>query len=201
MARILDVELTPKGMKIIRACEDRNKVHEDPRDITLTLPKYLPFDEHYMQTIDAKNFMGWTISTYRLRSGDVYSSYDGKRLIYEVGCNSIIYLLVNPKLQTHYHFFLQPIHAFMWDITGRNLGEKVHKVVRPLKTLVKYEMYILLGLFSTVSIPMLIIVTGSDATVHGVLSYAKVEAAKKLSKDITNESNNLQRTAPTLHRK
>jgi hypothetical protein len=89
----------------------------------------------------------------------------------------------------------------MWDITGRNLGEKVHKVVSPMTTVVKYEMYMLLGLFSTVSIPMLIMVTGSDMTVHGVIAYSKAEAAKKLSKDITNESNNLHKTAPTLHRK
>lgn len=62
-------------------------------------------------------------------------------------------------------------------------------------------MYFLLGLFSTVSIPMLIMATGSDLTAHGVLAYSKAETVKKLSKTITNESDNLQKTAPTLHRK
>ena len=62
-------------------------------------------------------------------------------------------------------------------------------------------MYFLLGLISTVSIPVLLAITGTDVTVSGLHGLDSATAARKLAADLTRESDSMEKTLPTLKRK
>lgn len=141
------------------------------------------------------------LPSFTLKSGQVYDSYDGKRLIYEVGCNTVIYTLINPKATTSYGFFIQSMEGFIFDVTTRSVAAKVVKQTAPIKTIVKYEMYFLLGMVSTVSTAALILVVGTDITVSGIMARQKMLAAKKLSQDLYAEQKSIAKYAPVLHSK
>lgn len=164
MAKIRDFKLSTKGAyKLVRVCEERKiSQNNTPRKITHLLANYLPFDDINTQILNASNMLGMKLANFTLKSGQVYDGFDGKRLIYEVGCNTVIYTLINPKSHDNYNFYLQGIDSFTFDVTSRSVAAGVVKATAPIKTIVKYEMYFLLGLVSTVSLPALIIVVSSD---------------------------------------
>lgn len=101
MTTVRQFSLSADGnYKLVRTCEDRGKFkQQQPRDISSSLDSYLPFDDRNTQTIELKNLLSMRLPNLVLRSGQIYEGYDGKRLIYEVGCKEIIYLLINPKGQ------------------------------------------------------------------------------------------------------
>ncbi|ARU54338.1 hypothetical protein OLMES_0232 [Oleiphilus messinensis] len=201
MPRQVDLRLTENGYQITRSCESRNTINSTPRDITETLGYYLPLDGRHKLKFNAKNFVGMDVATIPLQSGNIYKAFDGKRLIYEVGCESVVYLMLNQTSPNHLRFYLQPIQAFLWDISGRDLASRVTNSTRHIETIVKYEMYFLLGMISTISIPMLVMVTGSDITVSAILASKKARAAIKLSEDISSQNEALKKCAPTLQKK
>lgn len=145
--------------------------------------------------------LGMKLPNFTLKSGQVYDSFDGKRLIYEVGCNSVIYMISNPKARDNYSFYIQPMDDFAFDVTTRSAAAKVTKMTAPIKTIVKYEMYFIMGIVSTISLPALIIVVGSDVAVSGIMMKAKFDAAKKFSNDLMSEHHAMSSYAPTLHTK
>jgi len=107
--------------------------------------------------------------------------------------------LINPKDHNNYNFYLQGIDGFAFDVTSRSVAAKVVKATAPIKTIVKYEMYFLLGLVSTVSLPVLIMIVSSDIVVSGILAKAKMDAAKKFSLVLLAEHKITTSYAPTLH--
>lgn len=198
----MDLSLNSDGSyQLDRVCESRSPQLNAPRKIQHTLPSYLPFDDKNIQILKIKNSLGMTLPNLILRSGEVYDGYDGKRLVYEVGCNTIIYLFVKPGHRDHYCFFCQSLDQFTFDITTRSVAAKVVRATAPLKTIVKYEMYFMLGLLSVISIPILIVIVGTDMTVSGILAKKKLNAAKNLSEDLLTENKNIRNYAPTLNSK
>jgi hypothetical protein len=178
MARVREFKLQDNGTyQLTRICEERN-AYSSPKKITLFLRNYLPFDDHNQQRLSISNLLGMKLPDLILQSGQVYDAFDGKRIVFEVGCNTIIYCLVNPKSARNYEFYLQSMDGFAFDITNRSVAAKVVKATTPLKTIVKYEMYFLMGLLSTVSLPALILVVGTDITVSGILAKKNMRLAK-----------------------
>jgi hypothetical protein len=201
MARVREFKLQDSGSyQLTKICEARSE-YPAPKNITHFLSSYLPFDDRNQQKLNVSNMLGMKIPDFVLKSGQVYDAYDGKRIIYEVGCNTVIYTLVNPKGASNYEFYLQSINGFVFDSTNRSVAAKVVKTTAPLKTIVKYEMYFLLGLMSAASLPALILVTGTDITVSGILAKKKFEAGKKLSATLYAERENIAEYAPVLHSK
>lgn len=200
--RITDIELTDNGYTIKRVCNDRFQPAVGPKNITLSIGRYLPLDQINTETYKSFNIAGWELGSVTIRSRNVYPSYDGKRLVLEVGCNTVIYVLINPKVKKDNHrFFLQSHKDFLFDITTRAVAAHVVKATKPIVTIAKYEMYFLLGLFSTVSIPMWLMITGSDLTVSLVGLRNKEKKFGKLAKTILDELNVIKGYAPTLHAK
>jgi hypothetical protein len=145
---------------------------------------------------------GGKLGTVILKSGNVFNSFDGKRVILEIGCNTVIYLLINQKnKKSHHRFFIQKSEEFLFDVFTRTLADQVSKAAGPAITIAKYEMYFMMGLFSTVSVPMWLIIAGSDITHTLSVVKHKEQAFSKLAKVILEEMNNISRYAPTLHMK
>lgn len=201
MARVREFKLKDNGTyQLTKICEARSE-YPAPKNITHFLSSYLPFDDHNQQRLNVSNMLGMKIPDFVLKSGQVYDAYDGKRIIYEVGCNTVIYALVNPKGASNYEFYLQSMSGFVFDSTNRSVAAKVVKTTAPLKTIVKYEMYFLLGLMSVASLPALILVAGTDITVSGIFAKKKFDAGKKLSATLYEERENIAEYAPVLHSK
>jgi len=198
--KITEVELTPSGFNIKRVCQDRFTPPAGPKNITHSIGRYLPLEQLNIETYTAFNMVGWKLGSVTVKSRVVYPAFDGKRLVVEVGCNTIIYLQISPtKKNIHHRFFLQKHKDFLFDITTRAVAAKVSRAAEPIVTIAKYEMYFLMGIFSTVSIPMWLIITGTDVTVSLVGLKHKGKAFRKLAKSILNELENIRQYAPTLH--
>jgi hypothetical protein len=204
--RIHEVELQKDkdgnliGFRLINGCNNRHVAGKDPKDITLTLRNYFPLDDFSQTRIKPSNPMyGKEIL---IKPGTVLSSYDGERLVYEAGCKTVIFLQLSPKNpKTHFKFFIQDQHQFLIDLTIRNVAARVTKATAPMVTLVKYEMYFLMGLVSTMSLPLLVATLSADATYEGLKIKLKYDAFKKLVKTLTEESEKIKGMAPTLHSK
>jgi len=184
-------------------CENRDSYEHSPRDITFSIYSYLPFQQTFASYKERKNLFGWTIYRRNLESGMVFPSFDGRRVVFEVGCKTIIYLLIHPNRQhaSHHRFFIQSINGFVYDITEKLMAAEVVRKTTPMVTLVKYEMYFFMGMFSALSLPMWLAVTGSDLLYTASAAKAKHTAARQLAKVILFESNDIKVYAPTLHRK
>jgi hypothetical protein len=63
--------------------------------------------------------------------------------------------------------------GFIFDATNRSVADKVVKATALIKTIIKYEMYFLLGMASTVGTAALIIVVGTDISVSGIMAKHK----------------------------
>ncbi len=203
MAKVREFTLNKSGSyQLVRVCEDRKKARKLPKKISnILLHNYLPFDHSYTQRLSVSNMLGMKIPDFVLKSGQVYDGFDGKRLIYEVGCNSVIYNLIVPTSTNKYQFFIQQMDDFVFDVTTRSMAGKVAKTTAPVVTIVKYEMYFLLGLISTLSMGALVIVVGGDIFVSGVVGLDKAKAAQQLSKTLLDEHQNIESYAPVLHSK
>ena len=182
-------------------CTNRATADEKQRDITLFIWKFQPFDSQRTQTLQGKNFLNQNTSKFILKSGQIHPSIEGKRLIVEVGCNSIIYILNKPGSHLNYHYFIQSTEAFAYDVFTRYLAHQVATACAPIVTIVKYEMYFLMGILSTVSIPMLIAVTGSDIAYNAAVALHKFNAVRDLINSLSQTGEQVKEYAPTLHRK
>jgi len=200
--KIREFELTPDGYQLVRVCQDRFNPPAGRKDITLSLGRYFPLDQLHSETFIKLNMVGWKLGDIELHSRTVYPSYDGKRLILEVGCTTILYLQISPTNGSiHHHFFIQSHKEFLWDITTRAIAAKVSRATQPIVTIAKYEMYFLLGMFSTVGITAWLAVTGSDITVTTISLRDKIKAFRELANTLAKESETIKAFAPTLHRK
>jgi hypothetical protein len=91
--------------------------------------------------------------------------------------------------------------GFVFDSTNRSVAAKVVKTTAPLKTIVKYEMYFLLGLLSAASLSALILVTGTDIAVSGIFAKKNFDAGKKLGATLCAERKNIAEYPPVWHSK
>lgn len=200
--KITEVELTPNGFQVKRVCQDRFKPPAGPKDITLSVGKYIPFDQINFETYTGYNMTGWKLGSVTVKSRNVYPDAIGKRLVMEVGCNTVIYLQISPNnKRTHHRFYLQTHEGFVFDITTGAVAAKVSRAAEPIVTIAKYEMYFLMGMFSTVSVPMWIMITGTDVTLTLAGMKHKEKSFSKLGRTITGEMENIKKYAPTLHLK
>jgi hypothetical protein len=137
-----------------------------------------------------------------VQSGNVYQAFDGKRLVVEVGCDTIIYIHINPAQPAkHHRLFIQSEKAFNGDTTIRRDAAEIAKNTRHIETIVKYEMYFILGVFSTVSLAAWLTVTGADVTYLYASKRAVADSSRKLSKALLAELDTLGTYAPTLQKK
>ncbi|WNO10471.1 hypothetical protein [Teredinibacter sp. KSP-S5-2] len=202
MAKVRQYDLTSNGSyKLVRVCEKRENALSKPKNITQILETYRPFDEFHTQALDVSNMLGMKLPQFKLKSGQIYDGYDGKRIIYEVGCDTVIYLLIDRISPRNSNIFIQHMDNFVWDVTNRSVANKVVQSTAPIKTIVKYEMYFILGVLSTASLVALVAITSVDIGVTSILSSRKALAAKNLSKDLLDEHGKMAEYAPTLHQK
>lgn len=68
-------------------------------------------------------------------------------------------------------------------------------------TIIKFEMYFIMGIVSTMSVPLLLLTLGADGIYEGSLAKVKYDAFKKPVNTLANESKNIKSVAPTLHKK
>ena len=184
------------------ACEPRKSPAAGPKDISLLLFRYIPLDKEFSTTWVGKNVFHMTVYKEKLESGRIYKDYDnGRRLNIEVGCDTIIYLYIHPGSRLHHKFLIQATSEFFDDTQFRAMAADVVRKTMGVKTIAKYEMYFLLGLFSTVSIGLWLAITGSDVTVSVLSNKRKVDNFKELAKAFLKELNNIGKYAPTLHDK
>lgn len=187
--------------KLVEVCQERPTYHTSPRDVTHNLWQHLPFDSNNNQRYDSHNFIGIKLESIHLKPGGTYMLNKGKRIIYEVGCSTITFLYIDSSSPYNYHFFIQPTQSFLWDVTIRDISERVANATAPMVTVVKYEMYFILGLISTLSIPALMLVVGSDFTISSLAARDKFRATRKLVKALADEDHILETHFPVTRRK
>jgi len=194
---------TPSTSRVTNpfACNMRKMPPAGPKDITPFLFSYLPLDRTYSSVWSGRNIFRFQIYKEKLVSGRICRAYDGKRLIIEVGCDTIIYLHINPLSPTHHKFLIESSKEFFSDITDRLTASIVVQKTRGIETIAKYETYFILGMFSTVSLGMWLLVTGSDITVTLATNKSKIDAYRKLAATLMLESNKIEKYAPVLHEK
>lgn len=183
-------------------CADRVSPGDEPRDITSTKHLYLPLDTSNSSVQIRKNPFGAVIYKNTVQAGNAYQAFDGKRLVVEVGCDTIIYIHINPAQPAkHHRLFIQSEKAFNGDTTIRRDAAEIAKNTRHIETIVKYEMYFILGVFSTVSLAAWLTVTGADVTYLYASKRAVADSSRKLSKALLAELDALGTYAPTLQKK
>lgn len=183
-------------------CADRVSPGDEPRNISSVKNLYLPFDTSNTSVHVRKNPFGAVIYKNTIQPGKVYHAFDGKRLVVEVGCDTIIYIHINPAQPAkHHRLFIQSEKAFSGDTTIRRDAAKIAKNTRHVETIAMYEMYFILGVLSTASIAAWLIVTGSDVTYLYASKRVVADASKKLSKSLLNELEIIGGYAPTLQAK
>lgn len=183
-------------------CADRISPGDEPRDITAIKELYIPFDTSNKATHLQKNPFGVAIYRNSIAAGSIYQAFDGKRLVVEVGCETIVYLHINPQQpQRHHRLFIQSERAFSGDTTVRRDAAEIAHNTRHVETIAKYEMFFILGVLSTASLPAWLMVTGSDVTYLYASKKVVADAAKQLATTLLNELQEIGSYAPTLHAK
>lgn len=186
---------------LARNCQSRKTPAIGAKNITLTVAKYWPLDSLSGSTIVGRNLLGMTIPV-RITAGSTYQSYDGKRLVLEVGCSTVIFIQISPGNGVkHHHFFIQKDTDFAFDITTRAVAAIVTRDTKPLKTFILYEMYFLMGMFSTLGLVAWLAVTGSDVTVSILGNKKKMDAFNELASVWLVETEKIKVYAPTLYEK
>jgi hypothetical protein len=186
--------------KNIFKCADRSSPGNEPRDITAYKELYLPFDTSLKATHLRKNPFGAVIYRNVVKAGTVYRSFDGKRLVLEVGCDTIIYIHINASQpQCHHRLFIQSESAFSEDTTIRRDAADIVKNTRHVETIVKFETYFLIGVLSTTSISAWLMVTGADVTYLYASKKATSDASRQLANNLLAELAEIGTYAPTLH--
>lgn len=185
----------------IFACADRYNPGESPVDVTELKNHYLPFDTKNKKTHIRENLFKVELLRYNIESGQLVNSYDGKRLILEVGCSTILYIHVQPSSPRHHRLFIQSEKAFSNDITSRLVAKLVVDKTAPIKKIVKYELYFLMGMISIMSVPAWLIVTGSDLTHTYYAHKGTVKRIDNLIKTIWFELSKMKNYAPILRSK
>lgn len=202
MERIHELQRQPDGSwALVRACNQHAISPTLPRNITSDINKYRPFDDHNEQVMRPTNQLGWKLPEFTLKAGQVHAWHGDKRVIYEVSCDSVIFLRVSPGRPDNYNFFIQDLNSFAYDITNGELAYQVSKKTSLIKTIVKYEMYFIMGVISAASIPALIMVVGSDVLVSSAQARSKMSSSKALAQTILSERERIKELAPTLHEK
>jgi hypothetical protein len=183
-------------------CADRVSPGDEPRDITTIKERYIPFDVTNKVVHLRKNPFGAVIYRRNIATGNVYAAFDGKRMVLEVGCSTIIYIHINPSQPSkHHRVFIQSESAFSGDTTIRRDAAIIASNTRYVETVVKYEMYFIMGVLSTVSLATWLMFTGSDVTLMYAKNRAIGDASKILIKKLTVELDEMNAYAPTLHAK
>lgn len=200
--RTFKVDRTAGGVLLRKICNDRYPPAMGPKNITLSLGNYIPLDQINTDTYIEANLVGDTLGKKTIRSRAIYPSFDGKRLVLEVGCTTVIYLQISPTIKDiHHNFFIQKHEDFLMDITTKLVANEVYKTSQPIITIAKYEIYFLMGLFSTVSVPLWLTITGTDLGLALASLKQKERAFSGLSKTILAELKVIEQYAPTLHSK
>lgn len=183
-------------------CADRVSPGDQPRDITSIKSMYIPFDVKNKATHLRKNPFGVVIYRRDIEAGKIYHAFDGKRLVIELGCNTVIYIHINVgQPSKHHRLFIQSESAFSGDTTIRRDAAIIVKNTRHVETIVKYEMYFIMGVLSTTSIGAWLMVTGADVTFLYTNKIVMANAAKKLSGDLLRELDEVGTYAPILKQK
>lgn len=192
----------PNKSQDIFKCADRVSPGDEPKDITAVKELYIPFDTTNKATHLRKNPFGTVIYKSQASAGKVYKAFDGKRLVVEVGCSTVIYIHINASQpKKHHRLFIQSERAFSGDTTIRRDAATIAHNTRHVETIVKYEMFFILGVLSTASLASWLAVTGSDVTYLYASKKVVGDAAKKLSSALMRELDEIEKYAPTLHAK
>ncbi|WP_431689403.1 hypothetical protein [Hahella sp. NBU794] len=180
----------------IFACNDKLSPVDEKIDITLMIQNFLPLDSTFSTGISWRN--SFAKGTIYFKSGELWPSYDGERLILEIGCTTIIFLQSAPdNKKIHNRIFIQNISNFANDITNKRVYKRVHELTSPLKTIVKYEMNIMMGFISTAGIGAFLAVIGSSS-IYGIAENQNIIFAYyELAKAITKETDLMISYAPT----
>lgn len=202
MERIHELQRQADGSwAVVKACNRHAESPTRPRNITANIKQYRPFDEYNEQVMKPTNQLGWKLPEFTLKSGQVHAWHEDKRIIFEVSCDSVIFLKISAGAPDNYNFFIQDLNSFAYDITNGELAYQVAKQTSFIKTIVKYEMYFIMGVISAASIPALIMVVGSDILVSSAQAKSKMVSSKDLVETILNERERIKELAPTLHEK
>lgn len=204
MSRVMDVLGTESVNQTtnLYKCADRVSPGDEPKDITFIKELYIPFDVSNKAVYLRKNPFGVVIYRANIKPGNIYHAFDGKRLVVEVGCSTVIYIHINPAQRSkHHRIFIQSESAFSGDTTIRRDAATITKNTQHVETIVKYEMFFILGVLSTVSLASWLMITGSDVTVMYARNRAVGNAAKKLANTLFSELAEVKDYAPVLHKK
>lgn len=183
----------------IFVCPDRVSPGQQPRDITAIKERYLPFDATNSTTHTRSTIFGAPLYRTTVSPGDVFQAHQGKRLVLEVGCSTIIFIHIevsNP--QKHHRIFIQSDEAFNFDTTLRRDAAEIARNTRHIDTIVRFEIYFIMGVLSTLGLGMWLAVTGADVTVLVARKRGKVNATKKFSTSFLRELYELNKVAPVL---
>ncbi|MBX2849704.1 MAG: hypothetical protein KTR16_15380 [Acidiferrobacterales bacterium] len=184
------------------ACADRVSPGDEPRDITSIKHLYIPFNISNEAVHVRRNPFGAQIYRTKIASGNIYHSFDGRRLVIEVGCHTIVYVLINQSIPSkHHRIFIQSENAFSGDTTIRRDAAIIARNTRHVETIVKYEMFFIMGVVSTASAAAWTMVTGSDITFMYARNRKVAGAAKELVATLSEELEQIKQYAPTLHTK
>lgn len=207
MARpAIELPTSSSGDIAIKVCQDRFPATDQPRDVTLNIDFSKPFNQHYEETRMSRNMLGTPLGKVTIQSGQIYVSVEdggisAKRLILEIGCSSVVYILINKNNGYTTRVYVQSINGFFADIYTRVMAKRISDVSGPVATFVKFEMNFLIGMFSTIGFGALAAVVGADITYLFASKKQKVTAAKELADKLLAESESLKGFAPTLQGK
>ncbi|ABC29752.1 hypothetical protein HCH_02983 [Hahella chejuensis KCTC 2396] len=185
-------------MEKLFACNDRVSPVERKLDITLRVGTYLPLDSKFESGITIRSPL-LPKKEIVLKSKRFYKDVKGERLIIEVGCTTVIFLQISPEDKSvHNRIFIQRHDEFIYDTDLALLHQKLYETTKPIKTLVKYEMYVMMGYISTLGIAGLLASAGSSTAYSLAQNQHLVYAYITLTKSLGLELDRMASFAPTF---
>ena len=98
----------PNRTENLFVCADRVSPGDEPKDITNQKDLYLPFDVKNKAVHLRNNPFGAVIYRNQVAAGNIYQAFDGKRLVLEAGCSTVIYIHINTSQPARHHrLFIQ----------------------------------------------------------------------------------------------
>jgi len=179
-------------------CRDRGTASHQAKRIQYVPPfDYNPKKTETFVRMKAKN------KPFELRSGSTYQSHNGKRLVLEVGCSTILFVKIAGKNFDGYH--IQSHEGFLYDIQWRALAKATTtRINRDAK--IWYERW-KLGIWyainvysgtSWVAFFRTLSFTGPIAIDKFITSYS---AVAELNNTVIREMNDIKNHSPVLHKK
>ncbi len=193
-----EVTETPDGKtetKFVSSERKRHIASTKPVDITASYSTHQPINLYSSYS----EYRGFVWGTIKLSAGQVWSDWDGQRIIIEASARRIIYLKYSGAGEKR--LYLQAPSGFITNITVDTVNRKAAQKTRLTKRLAEWEIHFLTGFLGASHWIGLVAVLGTDVISQVMGERKRNTAYKESVRDIIEVDRELKGLTPVLRQK